>query len=131
MPTPRPSKKPTTDPSISGQTTANPAVHSSGWAVITLDGEQDVYVVVATRRLLLDSIRLGDGHVIIDLTAVTFADSSLLGALAFAFKLARRSEGCVRLVSRDEYFIRKLRITGLARLLPTFPTLAEALGAVP
>ena len=128
MLTPRPFTKPNTGQSSTGQTTTNPAVHASGWAVITLDGEQDVCVVAATRRLVLDGILLGHGHVIIDLTAVTFADSSLLGVLASAVKLARRFEGSVRLVACDENIISKLRITGLARLLPVLPTLADALG---
>jgi anti-sigma B factor antagonist len=99
--------------------------------VITLDGEQDAYVVVATRRLILDGIRLGHGHVIVDLTAVTFADSALLGALALAVKLARRSDGIVRLVSRDEHFISKLRMTGMARLFRIFPDLTDAIGKAP
>jgi anti-sigma B factor antagonist len=128
MPTPRPSPKPNADQIVMGQATTNPAVNPSGCAVIALDGEQDVYAVVATRRLILDGIRLGHGHVIIDLTAVTFADSSLLGALALAVKLARRSNGTVRLVSHDEQFISRLRITGMVRLFPIFPDLADALG---
>jgi anti-sigma B factor antagonist len=128
MPTPRPSPKPNADQTAMGQATTNPTVNPSGRAVIALDGEQDVYAVVATRRLILDGIRLGHGHVIIDLTAVTFADSSLLGALALAVKLARRSNGTVCLVSHDEQFISKLRITGMVRLFPIFPDLADALG---
>lgn len=131
MPTPRPSTEPNADQPIADQTAVNPAVHPSGRAVVTLDGEQDVYTVVATRRLVLDGIRLGHGHVIIDLTAVTFTDSSLLGALVLAAKLAHRSNGSVRLVTSDEHFISKLRITGLFRVFPIFSNLTDALGEAP
>lgn len=131
MLTPRPSTGARADDSMTGQTTTNPTVHPSGCAVVTLGGEQDVYVVTVTRRLVRDGVRLGQGHVIVDLTAVTFADSSLLGALVLAVKLARRSNGTVRLVTSDEHLIRKLHLTGLARLFPIFSNLADALGEAP
>ena len=119
--------EPTGDQSGNELATPDLTLDPSGCAVITLHGEQDIYTVVATRCLVLEGIRVGHGHVIIDLTAVTFADSSLLGSLALAIKVARKTNGSVRLVSRDERLISKLKITGMARLFPLFPALPDAL----
>ena len=49
---------------------ASVLLDSSGRALVTLRGEQDILTVVAARRLLVDAIRLGAGQLIIDLCDV-------------------------------------------------------------
>lgn len=106
-------------------------VDASGWAVVTLHGEQDLFEAERSRAALHDGITAGRGLVVVDLSDVGFGDSSLLGALVGAAKMARR-HGCeVRVVTSDERMRRKLRITGLHQVLQIFPTLPDALGGSP
>lgn len=106
-------------------------VDVSGWAVVTLHGEQDHFEVGRSRAALREGVVGGRGRVVVDLSDVRFGDSSLLGALVGAAKMARR-HGCrVRVVTSDEWMRRKLRITGLHQVFRVFPSLSEALAGSP
>lgn len=108
-----------------------PSVESdaSGWAIVTLRGEQDIYTLKRTRAALHEGIAVGAGQVVVDLVEVTFGDSSLLGALVGAVRMAHRRNGTVRVVISDSHLYRKIKITGLGQVLHVFPTLADALKA--
>lgn len=104
---------------------------ASGWAVVTLRGEQDLFEAKRSRAALDEGITAGSGRVVVDLSDVTFSDSSLLGALVGTAKMARR-HGCkVRVVTSDEWMTRKLDITGLRKVFRVFPTLSDALEGSP
>lgn len=104
---------------------------ASGWAVVTLRGEQDLFEAKRSRKALHDGITAGHGRVVVDLSEVTFGDSSLFGALVGAAKMARR-RGCkVRVVTSDEWMRRKFGITGLHKVFRIFPTLSDALEGSP
>jgi anti-sigma B factor antagonist len=103
----------------------------SGWAIVTLRGEQDVFEAERSRAALHDGIAAGRGRVVVNLSDVTFGDSSLLGALVGAAKAARRHSCKVRVVTSDERMRQKLKITGLCQVLRVFPTLADALAGSP
>lgn len=105
-------------------------VDTSGWAIVALHGEQDAFEAKRCRAALEDGLSIGGGRVVVDLSGVTFGDSSLLGALVGAAKEARR-HGCkVRVVTADERMKRKFVVTGLDRVFRVFPTVSEALGAM-
>lgn len=102
-------------------------IDASGWAVVTLCGEQDLFEARRSRAALSEAVAAGRGQVVVDLSDVTFGDSSLFGALVGAAKMARR-HGCkVRVVASDEWITLKLRITGLHKVFQVFPTLSDAL----
>lgn len=100
---------------------------ASGWAVVTLRGEQDLFEAGRSRAALRDGITAGRGRLVVDLSDVSFGDSSLFGALVGAAKMAR-GYGCkVRVVTSDEWMRRKLGITGLHKVFRVFSTLSDAL----
>jgi anti-sigma B factor antagonist len=102
---------------------------ASGWAVVTLRGEQDLFEAKRSRAALNDGIAAGSGRVVVDLTEITFSDSSLLGALVGAAKLARRHGSVVRVVTSDAWMVLKFKVTGLCQVVRVFPTLSDALNA--
>jgi anti-anti-sigma regulatory factor len=79
----------------------------------------------------LDSVRLGAEHVIIDFCDVPSADESLMGLIAMAFRLTRHAGGSVCLVSEAHPLVRKLRTTGLDRMVPRYAALSEIPEAAP
>lgn len=103
----------------------------SGWAVVTLFGEQDCATAAQSIQALKDAHALAAGRVIADLTEVTFAGAALLASLVHTLRLARRQPGgTVTVVSTDRRLAAKMRITGLDRVLPIYATLEDALQAV-
>ena len=108
---------------------APPSVETdaSGWAIVTLRGEQDLLEVKRSREALKDGIAAGSGRVVVDLSEVTFGDSSLFGALVGAAKTARRQSNVVRVVTSDDRLRLKLKITGLDRVFRIYATLPDAL----
>lgn len=106
-----------------------PAVHAdtSGWAVVALSGEQNAHTGDLVRTALIEANTLGTGRVIVDLTQATATGSVLLGLLIGAVRRAgRHPGGAVRLIGADERLTAKLRITGVHRILPTYPDLQAA-----
>jgi anti-sigma B factor antagonist len=99
----------------------------SGWAIVRLHGEQDDLEAKRRRAALQDGVALGGGRLVVDLSGVTFGDSSLLGSLVSAVKTARRRGCTVRVVTADERMRRKFVVTGLDRVFRVFATVPEAL----
>lgn len=100
---------------------------ASGWAIVTLRGEQDLLEARRSRAALKDGIAAGSGRVVVDLSEVTFGDSSLFGSLVGAAKMARRQSKVVRVVISDDRLRLKLKITGLDRVFRVYATLPDAL----
>lgn len=100
---------------------------ASGWAIVTLRGEQDLLESKRSRAALNEGISAGSGRVVVDLSEVTFSDSSLLGALVGAAKQARRHSSTVRVVTSDARMVGKLKVTGLYQVVRMFSTLSDAL----
>lgn len=97
--------------------------------VVTLRGEVDAYSAPSLR---LDLRRLIDGGasvVLIDLSAVTFLDSSALGALVGALRRLREQGGGLLIVEPETAAARIFGLTGLDTVLDLYPTRAAALSA--
>jgi anti-sigma B factor antagonist len=99
-----------------------------GRAVVAVAGEIDVYSVTALREELAALDAAGHHLVAVDLTDMTFCDSSGLGVLVGAVKRATAGGGGVSLFGAPEHFLRVLRITGLTKVMPPFERRDEALG---
>lgn len=96
-------------------------------AVVTLSGEVDLYTAPEFHETLLrvaDSAR----RIVVDLSAVTFLDSTALGVLVGG---AQRlpDDGALLIVCGDDRLWRTLEIVGLDRVFAVHPTLEEALAA--
>jgi anti-sigma B factor antagonist len=101
---------------------------SANTAAVVLRGEHDVYTVPALRERLAE-LHDRDQCVIVDLSQTAFLDSSVLGALLGATETARAGGRDVAVVLGDpptQAVARIFEVTGLAEVLPTRPTRAEA-----
>jgi anti-sigma B factor antagonist len=97
-------------------------------AAVVLRGEHDIYTVPALRERL-GELHDKELHVIIDLSQTTFLDSSVLGAMLGATENARAQGKGVAVVLGDpptETVARIFEVTGLAEVLPTRATRAQA-----
>ena len=98
-------------------------------AVVTLEGEVDLYTAPEFKEVLLRGIDEGARRVIVDLSSVTFVDSTALGVLVGGGKRLRQHDGSLLLVSGFDGIRRILEIAGLAGVFAVHPTLDEALAA--
>ena len=94
--------------------------------VIAADGELDLYTSELLREKLADVLELGGHHLLVDLTGVSFMDSTALGVLVGAAKALRSSDGQLVLVADDPRVTRAIEITGLQRVLQIEASLPEA-----
>jgi anti-sigma B factor antagonist len=100
-----------------------------GCAVVTAGGEIDVH----TSPGLTDALRAGDAssdRVILDLSAVTFLDSTGLSAMVTALNRARERGGSMSLVGPAGVVRRVLAITELDRVFVIYDAVGDAVEAV-
>jgi len=99
------------------------------WTVIEVKGELDLATVPALRERIDAVSDGGAARLAVDLTQVTFMDSSSLGLLVAALKHARERGGDLALVGVGGSPARVLSLTGLDqvfRLVVTVDALAPA-----
>ena len=96
-------------------------------AVVVLEGEVDIYSAPQFKEVLLRSIDEGARHIVIDLSGVSFIDSTALGVLVSGAKRVRPQNGALDIVCRDENITRIFEITGLDRIFGIFATREKAL----
>ncbi|GAB3328474.1 STAS domain-containing protein [Micromonospora halotolerans] len=87
-----------------------------GRTVVTLTGELDVSSVDEVRGLLADTVR-ATPVVDVDLTGLTFIDSTILGALIAAHRDAASLGGSLTLLNPTGHVRRVLIVTGVLPLL--------------
>lgn len=98
-----------------------------GTDVFTLAGELDVATAPTLRGALGEAASDGRHELIVDLTGITFLDSTGLGALIGAHKRAQENGGKIRLVAADGQILRLLRITGLLDVFAVYATVDAAM----
>jgi anti-sigma B factor antagonist len=99
--------------------------------VVVVEGEHDIYTAPTLRERLDEALGRGGG-VVVDLTAATFVDSSVLGALLDARRRGLESnQGYVVCVGDTvEPGVRRiLDITGLVPVLPVITGREQAIEA--
>ncbi|MEV7428461.1 MULTISPECIES: STAS domain-containing protein [unclassified Nocardioides] len=100
--------------------------HEGGFAVVQARGEIDLATVGGFRMVLNDLMVDGHVDVVVDLTQVPFVDSSALGALVAAHRRARGLGGSLAVAGIQQPVARILELTGLDRVLATYPTARDA-----
>ncbi|MFJ6722655.1 STAS domain-containing protein [Streptomyces sp. NPDC091259] len=106
------------------------AQHTEGdLALAHVAGELDMATAPHLRAQALALIEQGHRHLILDLAAVTFCDSSGFNALVGIFRCAKTADGTLVLAAVPDRLERMLDLTGLNTLLPAHPTAAHALVA--
>ncbi len=96
-------------------------------AVVTLPAEIDVTNADIVREELATVLNQGAALLIADLSKTSFCDSAGVSALVRTFRRAAASERSVRLVVSTPAVERVLSITGVDRLVDTFPSVAASL----
>lgn len=99
--------------------------------IVSVEGEHDIYTAPTLRERLDEALSRGGG-VVVDLTAATFVDSSVLGALLDARRRALESDqGYVVCIGETvEPGVRRiLDITGLVPVLPVITGREQAIEA--
>ncbi len=106
-------------------------VPSLGHAVVVLQGELDLFTAPRFLMVLLESIEHGARRVVVDLTEVTFVDSTALGALIGAGKRLGGVEGSLAIVCPPGSIRRLLELTSLDSIIEIYASREEALSAAP
>ncbi|TMK36961.1 MAG: STAS domain-containing protein [Actinobacteria bacterium] len=103
----------------------------AGWTVLSVEGEVDLYTAPAVRDAAVAAMESGVDHLVLDLTAVPFIDSSGLGVIVACLKRLREVGGDLALVSPPSSPPTKLlSVTGLDHAIPTHATVDAALADV-
>jgi anti-sigma B factor antagonist len=89
-----------------------------GDTVLRAAGELDVNTAPELREQLARLINDGVRRIVVDLTDVSFVDSTALSVLVSALKRLRQADGDLALASPNPSVRRVFEITGLTRLFP-------------
>jgi anti-sigma B factor antagonist len=102
-----------------------------GVAVVTVTGDVDLGTAPDFEDELTRAVgeQLGTG-LVVDLSAISFIDSTGLNALVHAFERQRLAGSSLALVSEDRRVAMMLEVTRLDRVLRRYPTRDEAMAAV-
>jgi anti-sigma B factor antagonist len=92
--------------------------------IVLVRGEQDIYTAPALRERLEQALRATRG-IVVDLSAATFLDSSILGALLEARRQAQEKALGFVVALGDEPEPGVQRILEITGLVPVFPVVAS------
>jgi anti-sigma B factor antagonist len=96
-------------------------------ALVSVSGELDLYTADRVRRGIDEADAVGADTVVIDLSEISFIDSTALGVLVQESKRLEGRGHSLVLVTNDPRTRRVLEVTGLDRVLLTYATLHDAL----
>jgi anti-sigma B factor antagonist len=98
-----------------------------GVSVLRLDGRLNMVSAAQLKKAITDSVD-GDGaRIVVDLAAVSFMDSSGLGALIAGLKKARQEGGDLRITGVTQQVATVLALTNLDRVLHSHDSVEGAL----
>lgn len=106
------------------------ATRPDGVVVVEVSGEVDVYTAGELRDSIDGEITVGHVRLVLDLTHVSFIDSTGLGVLVGRLKLVRDRAGILHLVCRGERVLKIMQITGLDKVFTIHDTQSAAIAAV-
>ena len=95
--------------------------------VVEVRGEIDVYTAPVLREELTSLVDAQHTNLVVDLTQVSFMDSTGLGVLVGGLKKVRTLGGDLSLVIDQETILKVFRITALTQVFSIHSTLADAL----
>ena len=98
-----------------------------GYVIAALSGKLDIAAAPMLREKLLGLLGPGASRLIIDLSALSYADARGLAVLVGTGRRARLLGGFLRLAGPSPEVARVLSITGLSRHLEIFPTVHAAI----
>jgi anti-sigma B factor antagonist len=93
--------------------------------LITVSGEVDLATSPELDVAIIAAIDSGTSSVVIDLTDVSFMDSSGLGVIVRALKRCREAENDLDLVITNERVLKVFGITGLDQVIPIHASIQD------
>ncbi len=118
-----------THPAIqdTGASTATVMTEGDGLVIVALGGELDIVAAPAVRERLLSLLRPGVSRLVIDISAIRYADASGVAVLGSTQRRAVLLGGTVLLAGPQPDVARVLAVTGISRRLKVYPTIQAAL----
>jgi anti-sigma B factor antagonist len=102
-----------------------------GLAVLVVGGEVDYEVSPQLKARVMKAIKAGTRRLVLDLTDVSFIDSTAIGVIAGAVeRLDEVGGGSIAVVSTHEKVMQIFEITGLDNVLTVHPSREDALAAL-
>lgn len=98
-----------------------------GYHIITPVGELDVYTVPLFRKVVLKQEGNRSHEMILDLTGVSFIDSSGLGSLLEVYQKIKSAQGDLVFVIDNPRIIKILKLVNLDKVFKVFSNLGSAL----
>jgi anti-sigma B factor antagonist len=98
--------------------------------LIRLEGEFDLHTGTRFERRVLEALGRGASEIVVDLSDVSFIDSTTIGILMRARKRLARLRGRLLVVCADRNILRLFEITALDRMFEIYQTREEALERV-
>jgi anti-sigma B factor antagonist len=99
--------------------------------LVSLAGEVDLYAAPEFKQQLLQLIDQGAERIVVDLSSVTFLDSTTLGVIVGALRRLRDRNGDLSIVCIDRNILRVFDITGLDRAFDLHGARQDALARLP
>ncbi len=106
-----------------------PHLVDSDRIVIHVDGRLDAETCNMLKRAFQDHVASGIRHITVEMSQVSFIDSSGLSALISGLKALRQTGGSLNLAAVGSQARAALRLTLLDTVLPVFESEAEAVNA--
>jgi len=100
------------------------------YPILVVAGEIDVFTAPLFKQAIVNVVAEGHRHLLIDMSAVSFMDSSGFGALLGATKRLRPEGGSLNLIGCNRTIQRMLHLTRLDTILGVFDTLEAVLQSI-
>lgn len=97
-----------------------------GVVVLSLDGRLNMVSAVVLRQTIASLVQDGEVRFVVDLSGISFMDSSGLGALISGLKSARQAGGDLRIAAPTEQVQLVLQLTNMERVLTSYDTAESA-----
>ena len=104
--------------------------HADGIDVFLLEGELDLHYAPVLRSLLQAKVRAACPALVVDLSDVTFIDSSGLAAIIEYFRDSGEFQGLLCLAGLNTTLQTIFEIVRLDKVIPIFPSRVDAIAAV-
>lgn len=97
--------------------------------VISVTGEIDLFTAPEFKARISEPIDAGRSRIVVDLSGVTFIDSSSLGVLIGAHKRLKLRGGGLVIVCEDRAIVNTFKITGLDGVFEIVPRRDDVVAA--
>ncbi|MHB0913676.1 MAG: STAS domain-containing protein [Armatimonadota bacterium] len=99
-------------------------------SIIDLEGEVDVYTAPQLKQQIINMLDAGTNHVVVNLSAVDYLDSTALGVLIGGLKRLRERNGSLDLLCPNPRIRRIFEITGLDKIFDMYNSEEEAISRI-